>query len=338
MLSMWGAPARVVATVATALLGTLAFERLVAGLRAWARFGDPIAIVFVPLHLARDLAWVAAIVTWSARRLAGRPARPSHSMRPRPVEASFDLAATSSLNPNGGEPALRVHGLIPAYNEVSNLEAVVAEIRAECPALDLLVIDDGSTDATAPLLPDLGVSWLRFPERLGVGSAMRAGLRYAARTKYDAAIRIDGDGQHRAEDIQRLLTPIRDGEVDVVLGSRYDSFDGRPSGTPFLKKALGMCLSALTGTRVTDPTSGFCAIGPRALKVLAEHHPTGYPEPELRLFLKRNSLSALEVPVQARPRLSGRTTLTAGRTTTAVARVLLAMVIVPLRGRVGGRS
>ena len=83
--------------------------------------------------------------------------------------------------------------------------------------------------------------------------------------------------------------------------------------------------------------SGFCVLGASAIRILAEHHPTGYPEPELRLFLKRNSLSAIEVPVRARPRFSGRTTLTAGRFTTAAARVLLAMVIVPLRGRVEGR-
>ena len=57
-----------------------------------------------------------------------------------------------------------------------------------------------------------------------------------------------------------------------------------------MKRVLGACLSLLTGTRVTDPTSGFCAIGPRAMAILAEHHPTGYPEPELRLFLRRNAL------------------------------------------------
>jgi hypothetical protein len=337
VMTLTGGPARFAAMTALVFLAALALERLVAGTLAWRRLGDPMALAFVPLHLARDAAWVAAMGVWTARRLLRQEARPSHSMRPRPARAPFDLDAAAPVTDTSDALPLRVLGLIPAYNEVSNLAAVIAEVRAECPSLDLLVIDDGSTDATGPMLPDLGVSWLRFPERLGIGSAMRAGLRYAARTQYDAAIRIDGDGQHRAEDIHRLLTPIRNREVDVVLGSRYDSLDGRSGAAPILKKTLGVCLSALTGTRVTDPTSGFCAIGPRALQVLADHHPTGYPEPELRLFLKRNSLSAIEVPVRARSRLSGRTTLTAGRFTTAAARVLLAMVIVPLRGRIEGR-
>ena len=98
---------------------------------------------------------------------------------------------------------------------------------------------------------------------------------------------------------------------------------------------LGVCLSALTGRRVTDPTSGFCAMGPRAVPVLAEHHPTGYPEPELRLFLSRNALNAVEVAVRTRPRLGGKTSLTPVRVTAAGARVALALIIVPLRCRVG---
>ena len=91
------------------------------------------------------------------------------------------------------------------------------------------------------------------------------------------------------------------------------------------------------GRRVTDPTSGFCAFGRRAIAILAEHHPTGYPEPELQLFLSRNQLAVVEVPVSDRPRLSGTTSLTAGRATAAGARVLLAMIVVPLRARVAGR-
>ena len=290
----------------------------------------------MPLHLARDVAWVAAMLTWSIRRLRGRPMSPSHSMRPRPV-ACLDLDAPPAAGVPPEAAPLRVLGLIPAYNEVANLAAVVAELRAERPDLDLLIIDDGSTDATAPLLPQLGVKWLRFPYRLGIGSAIRAGLRYAARTGYDAAIRIDGDGQHPAADIERLLLPIREGDVDVVLGSRYEPIEGSRRGAPIVQRMLGACLTVLTGTRVTDPTSGFCAIGPRALAILAEHHPTGYPEPELRLFLRRNALRAIEVAVRARPRMGGRTSLTAGRLMAAGARVALAMIIVPLRARIEGR-
>jgi glycosyltransferase involved in cell wall biosynthesis len=214
-------------------------------------------------------------------------------------------------------------------------------VRARYPDLELLVIDDGSTDDTPSLLERLDVRWLRFPERMGIGSAMRAGLRYALRQGIDCVIRIDGDGQHAAEDIDRLLAPIRAGSADVVLGSRYAdaaAYVGRPGsqGRRLIQRLLGACLSLQTGRRVTDPTSGFCALGPRAVRLLADHHPTGYPEPELRLFLSRNSLDVVEVPVMARPRLGGTSSLTAWRMTAAGARVLLALIVVPLRSTIGG--
>jgi len=213
---------------------------------------------------------------------------------------------------------------------------VVAQLRSQQPDLDILVVDDGSTDETSALLPQLGVRWLRFPERLGIGGAMRAGLRYAVRLEYDVVVRLDGDGQHDVREIDDLLAPLGDG-ADVVLGSRYSAGHHGSGRTPILKGALAFCLSRLTGRRVTDPTSGFCAFGRRAIAILAEHHPTGYPEPELQLFLSRNKLAVVEVPVSDRPRLSGTTSLTARRATAAGARVLLAMIVVPLRGRVAGR-
>jgi hypothetical protein len=87
---------------------------------------------------------------------------------------------------------------------------------------------------------------------------------------------------------------------------------------------------------VTDPTSGFSAFGPRALRLLADEHPTGYPEPEMRLLFSRHALTVVEIPVEARPRLGGRTSLTVLRLAVAGARVLLAMLIVPLRRGSGG--
>jgi glycosyltransferase involved in cell wall biosynthesis len=228
--------------------------------------------------------------------------------------------------------------LIPAHNEAANLQAVVEDIRACRPDFDLLVVDDGSTDETPRLLEQIEVRWLRLPERTGVGSAMRAGLSYAARYGYDFVVRMDGDGQHLARDSDRLLAPLRDERagIDVVLGSRYTRPDGGRAGTVrrLAQRVLAACLSELTGTRVTDPTSGFCALGPRAVRVLAQHHPTGYPEPELRLFLKRNGLQGIEVAIQGRSRLEGKTSLTTGRLIAAAARVALAMIVVPLRGRV----
>jgi glycosyltransferase involved in cell wall biosynthesis len=333
-----GGPWRVAAICAAAVVSSLAAERWYAGVRAAIRFRDPAPLLFPALHLVRDLVWVAAITVWCTRRALKQPASPRHSMRARRASA---WALSQKVNQSA--PRLRRRPqprrtlcLIPAYNEEANLPVVIGEVRASCPHLDILVVDDGSTDSTGAVAERLGVRWLRLPDRMGVGSAMRAGLRYAALLGCEAAVRIDADGQHRAADIDRVLGPIVDGRADVVLGSRFAASDSSHGIVRTVQRTLGACLSALTGNRVTDPTSGFCALGPRAIRVLAEHHPTGYGEAELRLFMSRNALKVVETPVAERARLSGRTTLTPGRLTAAGARALLAMVIVPLRSAVKG--
>jgi len=198
-------------------------------------------------------------------------------------------------------------------------------------------VDDGSTDSTPELLPRLGVRWLTLSQRLGVGGAVRAGIRYAERAGYDYVVRIDGDGQHRACDIARMLAPVVTGRADVALGSRFLRGRGLRGARRVSQAALAACLSAVTRKRVTDPTSGFWLFGPRALRLLSRHHPAGYAEPELLLFLSRNRLRVSEIPIRMRPRIAGRTSLTAPRAVFALARTALAFVIVPFRQLVEGR-
>jgi glycosyltransferase involved in cell wall biosynthesis len=235
---------------------------------------------------------------------------------------------------------VRVLILIPAYNESESLPAVVRELRSHVPDLDILVVDDGSDDDTAAVLPCLGVQWLRLPVRSGVGTAVRTGLRYARGHGYDAVVRLDGDGQHPARLVEPLLMPLRGGDADVVIGSRY-ALRPRPKSVPFVRRlvhyVLGRILSLLTGRLVTDPTSGLWAFGPRALELLADHHPSGYPEPELMLFVSKNALRTVEVPVDMRERMGGQSSLTLHRTGAAMLRLLVLLAVVPLRAAVKGR-
>jgi hypothetical protein len=176
---------------------------------------------------------------------------------------------------------------------------------------------------------------LTLPQRVGVGGAVRAGLRYASREHYEYVVRIDGDGQHRACDIARMLAPVAAGRLDASIGSRFLRRSRRQlTIRRIAQAALAGCLTIWTGRRFTDPTSGLWLFGPRAVRLLGRHHPTGYAEPELILFLCRNGLRVGEVPIRVRRRLAGLTSLTPARAGVALARTLLALVMVPARGTV----
>jgi glycosyltransferase involved in cell wall biosynthesis len=223
--------------------------------------------------------------------------------------------------------------LIPAHNEGASLPAVVAELRRQHPDRAILIVDDGSTDDTGDVVARLPVAYLRLGFPVGIGGAMRAGFRFAVAEGFDTVVRVDGDGQHDAESIETLLEPIARGEADVVRGSRYLLAENyRAVGfRRIAQHAVAGLISTIIKEAVTDPTCGFWAFGPRAVLLLAGHHPTGYPEPELMLLLHRNRLKTIEVPVRMRERVAGHSSLNTVRTALAMARLLLAVLIVPLR-------
>jgi hypothetical protein len=308
------------------LLGVLATERLCSGIAAWRLSGDAVALTFPVSHLARDLAWAWAIVCWASRWLTGTTASARHSMHRKPEK--FGGRPPTVSESAAGASALV---LVPAHNEALSLPRVIRDLRRREPGIAVLVVDDASTDGTDEVLPHLGVSWVRLPLRTGVGGAIRAGILYAVRHGYRYVIRVDGDAQHRACDMGRLLAPVMKGTADAAVGSRYTGRRARIISRGVTKLSLAMCLSIMTRRWITDPTSGYWVFGPRALTLLSRYHPGGYPEPELLLLLHRNGVRVEEVPIRIRPRLAGRTTLTWPRTGLALARTLLALMIVPLR-------
>jgi hypothetical protein len=324
-LAAAGASALAPAVAAAVILALLAGERTVAGVRAWRRSGDACTLAFPVVHLLRDAVWAWAICSWAWQRWRRVGASPTHTMRRGHPPLSRHPRVDA-----GSVPGLLA--ILPAYNEALNLRRVVSELRRAVPTLEVLVVDDGSTDDTVALLPDLAVRWLSLPQRVGVGGAVRTGLRYAAAHGFDTVVRVDGDGQHRACDIARLLAPIVARQLDVAIGSRHLHRPlGRPSARRLLQRTLAGCLTIWTRQRITDPTSGFWCYGPRATRLLRRHHPTGYPEPELLLLLVRNGLRVGEVPIRVRPRRAGQTSLTPARTGLAFARTVLALVLVPVR-------
>jgi glycosyltransferase involved in cell wall biosynthesis len=217
--------------------------------------------------------------------------------------------------------------IVPALNEELALPAVIAEIRAADPGMDVLVVDDGSHDATAEVAYAAGARVARLPFNLGIGGAVQTGYRLACDEGYDVAVQIDGDGQHRPDQLLRLLEAIRAGGANYVIGSRfahgseYRPSRSRRSGMVILSRLV----SLVVGRRLTDTTSGFRAADRRTIELFAAHYPHDYPEVEALVLAARSGLRIAEVPVTMRRRSSGRSSITPLRAVYYMVKVMLAV-------------
>ncbi len=202
---------------------------------------------------------------------------------------------------------------IPAYNEEDTIGDVLERIFSVMEKLGeglefrLVVVDDGSADATGEIARSLGAVVLSHERNMGYGASVRTFLAYALRSGADAVVLIDADGQHPPEEIPKLLGPILRGEADVVIGSRF--LRGRANWIPGLKRAgmafYSLLASILTRGRITDVTSGFRAMNRRAVRFVAPVYPDDYPAVGVTIYMGLRGLRLMEVPVDMRPRKSG---------------------------------
>jgi len=223
----------------------------------------------------------------------------------------------------------RVLVIVPAHNEAEALPDVLDQLRRHAPGYDVVVINDGSSDGTARVAREAGVPVLDMCFNLGIGGAVQAGFKYAIEHGYAIAVQMDADGQHVADQIERIVAPVRAGECELCIGSRFleeTGYDGsfwRRLGTRYLSRVS----SIVTGQRITDATSGFRAVGPRALRYLAWHYPSDYPEPESIVLLSRHGLPIREVSVRMQPRQAGTSSISGLATFYYMAKVSLSLLL-----------
>jgi glycosyltransferase involved in cell wall biosynthesis len=230
--------------------------------------------------------------------------------------------------------APRVIAVVPAHDEANAIGPVVAGILALQPRFDVVVVDDGSTDATAAIASEHGAAVVRLPFNLGIGAAVQTGFQYALAQGYELAVRLDGDGQHDPHELPKLLGPVERGEADIVTGSRFTG-DGGRYRPPLARRAgiawFARLVSLLTRQRVTDTTSGFQALNRKGIELFAGDYPTDYPEVEATLLVLKNRLRLVEVSVQMREREHGRSSITFVRSVYYMLKVTLALFVAMFR-------
>ena len=238
--------------------------------------------------------------------------------------------------PPGDGPDVLV--VVPAWNEEGALAGTIVDIRAALDA-DVLVVDDGSTDATARVAVASGASVCSLPYNLGVGGAMRTGYRYAVRHDYDVVVQIDADGQHDPRYLPELMAQLRlqGGEgADLVIGARFAG-EGEQYRVSlprrFAMRLLALVLSRLAGTKLTDVTSGYRVVNRRAAELFAAHYPAEYlgDTVESMVIALRAGCRVQQVPVQMRVRQAGVPSQTPFRAALFLARAVVALSLALIR-------
>lgn len=227
----------------------------------------------------------------------------------------------------------RVLVAIPAWNEEPSIAGVITEIRAHRPGAGILVVDDGSTDATAEVASGAGAVVVSLPFNVGVGGAMRTAFLYAVRNGYDVVVQVDADGQHEPAELDELIDGLNN--VDIVVGNRFHPTSTYEVRGPrrWAMKLLGYWLSRQARSTISDPTSGFRSAGPKAVQLFAVNYPAEYlgdTVGSLSIAI-RHGLSVGQAPVTMYFREHGRPSKNAVWSTLYLGRATLALIVSALK-------
>jgi glycosyltransferase involved in cell wall biosynthesis len=228
--------------------------------------------------------------------------------------------------------------IVPAYNEESTVGSVIRGLQEHAPDFDVVVIDDGSTDATGVMADRAGAAVVKLPFNIGIGGAVQSGFKYALENGYDYCVQVDGDGQHDPREIAKLQAAMQsDPSIDMVVGSRFLSqeyvYPAPVSRRTGIHIFATIC-SGIVDTRVSDPTSGFRLCNRQAIALFARDYPHDYPEVEAILMLHYHRLRMREVPVRMFERGGGISSInTSGKSAYYMIKVLLAIAMGLVRAR-----
>jgi glycosyltransferase involved in cell wall biosynthesis len=224
--------------------------------------------------------------------------------------------------------------VLPAFNEEQSIGAVLAEVAADVPFADVLVVNDGSADATGRTASKNNIMVINHPFNLGYGAALQTGFRFGVRNGYDFVIMMDADGQHTPASVENLIQVMKETSADVVIGSRFLGGDYRMD----LARKIGSLIfagiaRAYTGVRITDPTSGFQLLNRNAFEYLAEgdNYPLDYPDVNIIMALHKKNFRIAEAPVMMTENPTGKSMHSGMKPLIYIVKMFLAIIMVLMK-------
>lgn len=223
---------------------------------------------------------------------------------------------------------MRVLVIIPAYNEEKNIAKVITSLNNEHPSFDYIIINDGSTDGTREVCEQNNFNHINLPINLGIGGAVQCGYKYALKFDYDVVSQIDGDGQHNPEYLDDALRVMKDGNVDIVIGSRFINKEGFQSSTMrrFGIAFLSFLIKIVCGIKIYDVTSGYRIINKKMVKVFADNYADDFPEPEAIVAAYLHGGKIKEIPVVMKERETGKSSISPIKSIIYMIKVSLAIL------------
>ncbi|MGI6217148.1 MAG: glycosyltransferase family 2 protein [Coriobacteriales bacterium] len=221
---------------------------------------------------------------------------------------------------------MRVLAIVPAYNEEECLENTISELTSVCPEIDYLVVNDGSQDHTPEICDELHLNHIDMPVNCGLASGMKAGMKFAYRHRYDAAVQFDADGQHRPEYIPRMAQAMKEERADVVIASRNLAGGGAAGARGTGAKLITSLIRQATKQTITDPTSGMRMYNARMIREFAKDFDFS-PEPDTISLLIRRGAKIIEIPAEMRERQGGTSYLHSFSAISYMARTCLSLLL-----------
>lgn len=222
--------------------------------------------------------------------------------------------------------------IIPAYNEEANIASVIKGIWKVNPNIDILVIDDASSDQTAQVASKAGAIVVSHVLNTGYGGALQTGYRYAAANGYRILVQIDGDGQHDPGFIPKMVALVESKKADLVIGSRFleKSLSYKvPISRRFGMKLFQSIIYILTRQNISDPTSGYQAMSRDVFRFFAQGNifPSDYPDADVIVLLISLGFKITEIPVVMYENATGKSMHSGFKPIFYVIKMLLSLFI-----------